>query len=544
MDSKLHSLVHWSKAQGAQIDSRLDLLWSIEAGVSAYYDPSPADVGKTLEFGIKIPTTMILKADDAQRYFEAKWPGFHSRLPPLAIFKAYLAYLLKDPCKTPYFDLLPTPEEIHSPITYNEQEMDLLEGTNLHKGTQWKLKVLRAQYDLFIEDTGSDITFDDYLWGHLIVSSRAFPLKIVDPTVDSSAVMLLPLVDLMNHEPMSKVTWGFDGHNFTVDVCKPITSADRVQVCNNYGPKGNEELLLAYGFVLPGNPFDCLQLSLNEASLRPLIGDANLSDWQISKLPKLADYTYSVVSNVYADAKAHEETDMDDGFVVFMCNRDHPIPAGLLELFTLISRNQDDLGPTLKARLNGIVKLRQSLDARFKDNLDVMPKDTGCDSVNYSNCRIYREGQLDVYNRAKRALKQEEKSLLKTYRKQLVTIKDIRKDEEFEPFLEVFGLQGELNKFQMELAVHLWLFKEVNDAQTPWINEEWAKVKESSFEQDPFLVDLYNQAIGPLDTSSFPGDHWDLDSFLRTDLLYRCNSYEKGTALEPIVIEPTVLKEN
>ncbi|VEU21161.1 DEKNAAC102070 [Brettanomyces naardenensis] len=564
---KLSNLITWCKDHGAIIDPRLSFEYSLEKGISTLYKPD-SDLDRhnqdTLSFSISIPRELILVSSDARSFFDHLVPGFHSDLTSAALFKAFLGYKLSqnEAEQNPYFQILPRANEIRSPLGYNDEELALLKGTNLYRGTQVKLSQLQSEYKILTEElsrSDSDmhiIDFDHFLWGHLILSSRSFPYKLVDKDADPSSVMMVPLIDLMNHEPMGRVTWGYEeSTGFTVQVDEGGKSGStEIEICNNYGPKGNEELLVGYGFVIPDNQFDCLQLSLSEGSLRGMIGDAKLADWGISHLPRLEDYTYSVVSE---DADVGDNDSSRDPFIVFMCNRDHPIPDGLLELFALISRNPEDESVTLKGELNGINKLRASLDSRFKDKLDKMPAMTeGVSQLNYENCRIYREGQLKVYNLVKKTLKEREKELLKKNRKRLISIKDIlKKDrEQFEPFLKLYQLEdGDgLNKFQMELLVHIWLMKVVNYESedsvlsTGWIKDEFRRLKEEEVkvEHDPFLVDLYKQAIVPLldneDLRSLAeGHNWDVESFLLVDLVYQRNSYEKGSKLEPILIVPS-----
>ncbi|QPG74119.1 hypothetical protein FOA43_001441 [Brettanomyces nanus] len=570
LQSKLNELVGWCKNQGAKIDSRLKFEYSVEKGIYTVYRPSQDESDESPNFVVEIPRKMLIVPQTARDFFESMVLGFHSELSSTVLLKGYLAYKLTSPedLKNPYFRLLPKLREIRSPLTYSEAELQLLENTNLYRGTQVRMDQLKTEYQLLMKDIGDNvdrIKFDDFLWGHLILSSRSFPFKIVDENADPRSVMMMPLVDLMNHEPMGRVAWSFTGSHFKVDVevsnieMKLANGDGEIEICNNYGPKGNEELLMGYGFVIPDNSFDYLQLSLGRESILKLTEGVDLKQWGVSKLPRLDDYTYSVVTNVYEDPATLERLglpDRDDEFVVFMCNKDHSIPEGLLELFGVICRNSEDELPTLKSQLNGINKLRESLDTRFKNKLDVMPSKTPEMSLlNFGNCKYYRNGQLKVYNLMKKVLKEKEKQLLKTNRKNLITIKDVvRKDsEEFGAFIQLYQLPVEnLNKFEMELFVHLWLFKTVNyhysssDSSALPIKilvEDFKRLQkgENHVQKDPFLVDLYEQAITPLRRNKdlndlIVGDYWDLESFLLVDIVYRRHSYEKGSVLEPVLI--------
>jgi hypothetical protein len=67
--------------------------------------------------------------------------------------------------------------------------------------------------------------------------------------------VLFPLVDLANHSSTALVTWFSNAQNDPNDL-SIINESDipqHTQIFNNYAPKGNTELLLGYGFCLPGN---------------------------------------------------------------------------------------------------------------------------------------------------------------------------------------------------------------------------------------------------------------------------------------------------
>jgi hypothetical protein len=72
--------------------------------------------------------------------------------------------------------------------------------------------------------------------------------------------VLLPLLDILNHKPLAKVEWqprtGFVG----LQVLEDYLPGE--EVFNNYGPRDNESLLLSYGFIIPGNPFDHVLLAI------------------------------------------------------------------------------------------------------------------------------------------------------------------------------------------------------------------------------------------------------------------------------------------
>ena len=71
--------------------------------------------------------------------------------------------------------------------------------------------------------------------------------------------MLLPLFDLLNHNPATRIAWLADGARVSF-VSEEWVGAGS-EVFNNYGARPNEELLFSHGFALPGNQADATTLT-------------------------------------------------------------------------------------------------------------------------------------------------------------------------------------------------------------------------------------------------------------------------------------------
>lgn len=80
------------------------------------------------------------------------------------------------------------------------------------------------------------------------------------PAADLDFPVLFPVLDAPNHHHDAHVDWEFAPGRFSV------LTHDRVEagaeVFNNYGGKGNAELLLGYGFCVPENPHDGVLITL------------------------------------------------------------------------------------------------------------------------------------------------------------------------------------------------------------------------------------------------------------------------------------------
>ena len=96
------------------------------------------------------------------------------------------------------------------------------------------------------------------------------------PAEDLDFPVLFPGLDAANHNHDAKVDWAFDPGRFGIATAGDERIEAGSEVFNNYGPKGNGELLLGYGFCSPNNPHDTVALALKtpvdglQAGLRSL----------------------------------------------------------------------------------------------------------------------------------------------------------------------------------------------------------------------------------------------------------------------------------
>ncbi|KAL2752418.1 hypothetical protein ACRALDRAFT_2044239 [Sodiomyces alcalophilus JCM 7366] len=182
----------------------------------------------------------------------------------------------------PYIRTLPQPDNLSEwalPPFWTSDDIDLLDGTNAHVSLHEIKARLRREHkhaSAALQATSFAGRSRDYSrllyhWAYTIFTTRSFrPSRVVPnpealPLPSGVAVddfhVLMPLFDVGNHSPTAEVDWhtgaaGKEGpHSGPVTVLSTRTPyAAGEQVFNNYGPKTNAELLLAYGFVIPESP--------------------------------------------------------------------------------------------------------------------------------------------------------------------------------------------------------------------------------------------------------------------------------------------------
>lgn len=169
---------------------------------------------------------------------------------------------------------------------------------HLEKEVNLALENLKLDHHPF---GGQSIDASSLGWAMSAVSSRAFRLhheKIHDGT-QVDAAMMLPLIDMCNHSfnPNVQIVQQQDAKN--PDVLVKVVAERQIKqndpLLLNYGCLSNDYFLLDYGFVMPSNPYDCIELTydgalLDAASMACGVMSANFSSpapWQQEILSQL-----------------------------------------------------------------------------------------------------------------------------------------------------------------------------------------------------------------------------------------------------------------
>lgn len=208
---------------------------------------------------VSCPENLIIGPKNARKLY----PEMDSAVKPQSYVKLSFLHefrLGSKSCRSRYISLLPQSAEETIPIFYNKQAHRLIQGTNL--GSEFAEKITNWKKE-FAQCGGADkgFTEEEYIWASTIFTSRSFPASLIYPDEDKLLSMLIPFVDFLNHKPYTLINWdAHDGKNFRLVAGETV--AEGQEAFNNYGAKGNEELLLGYGFCIKNNPFDTVPLKL------------------------------------------------------------------------------------------------------------------------------------------------------------------------------------------------------------------------------------------------------------------------------------------
>ncbi|KAI9020709.1 hypothetical protein CLU79DRAFT_213223 [Phycomyces nitens] len=243
-NSSMDRYLDWIACHGgtyAKLDFRRDQ--ETNGTVHATQTVYPNDTFATVPFKITITEKVARKAfPDLQDV---------SCRNVMALFVAHQTLLGDQSFYAPYLDILP--RQISTPFFWDDEDLGYLDQTNLATAVRERRQNIFNDYEALLPRLGelrTKITWELFLWAYTVLTSRAFPYTLIDPTHTEPSEVLFPLVDALNHKPNTKITWVRSGDDQTGSlsfVSGQVFGAGE-EMFNNYGPKSNEELLLGYGF--------------------------------------------------------------------------------------------------------------------------------------------------------------------------------------------------------------------------------------------------------------------------------------------------------
>lgn len=203
-------------------------------------------------------------------------------LPDTVQLVLYLIHSLHEPSSPHHDYLLSCPRTFCDTLWWSEEDLALLQGTNLLAKTSRERQRLQRRFRKYVEPLTklrpelfppSVFSLQSMRWARSIWSSRAFAGFVAGrgqvsggsvSAVGSTTGALLPLVDAHNHlRGDSMVEWwlGPAGTALELRLAGDIRAGQ--ELCINYGPMTNEDWLLGYGFCPPDNDVrDALEFSI------------------------------------------------------------------------------------------------------------------------------------------------------------------------------------------------------------------------------------------------------------------------------------------
>eukprot|EP00903_Cladosiphon_okamuranus_P014462 g13418.t1 len=180
----------------------------------------------------------------------------------------------KDSFWSSYIGVLPTVEDVYPTYLWAEEDLTLLEGSPVIAATESMRRKLEAEYATVESDLLEKFpkilpkevhTYAEFQWAFSMLFSRAIRLGGLST---GEAVALVPYADLFNHNPFANSYIDARQQGFFTKTDEVVVYADRSykkmeQVYISYGPKGNSDLLLLYGFSLDRNPYNSVDVTIS-----------------------------------------------------------------------------------------------------------------------------------------------------------------------------------------------------------------------------------------------------------------------------------------
>ncbi|XP_035679503.1 SET domain-containing protein 4-like [Branchiostoma floridae] len=236
------------------------------------------------ELMLVIPQRLLITMDAIMDSYIAPYiERADPRLTPtqaLAVFLMCEKYRREKSFWRPYIDILP--EEYSCPTFFTEDDFRLLPNSlrgkakakkyECHKEYKELAPFFKMLADLF-PDQEDAFNFKDFKWAWSAIKTRALDVPIgrescrhLRDAEDTPTPTMFPLVDSINHAAQAKIRHRYNEKSRCLESRTETVYRRHAEVMNSYGRADNDNLLLEFGFVVPGNPEDTVTFHLGKVS--------------------------------------------------------------------------------------------------------------------------------------------------------------------------------------------------------------------------------------------------------------------------------------
>lgn len=331
----------------------------------------------------------------------------------------------------PYIDVLPTIQDVDDLQFETDADVAWIRGTNLEAAFASQRRKWKDQFEEannFLASLGWEnarngkYNYRVYRWASNIFGSRSFTSQVMDDTPPADKArplgrrdpdyellsrlfsdrfaVLLPLLDILNHRPAALVEWQAEINYVGLQIEQSYSSGQ--EVCNNYGPRDNEGLLMSYGFVLEDNPFEHVLISINAHPGTPL---------EIARAWPMDDrsndnyncYIFDISHPIVKEAKYLERAlfsyDLLDSISV-MCSNDREFQAMSMKQQTLMSTSLptgfDDFRNVLATLAQIMLDCRARAERMQATDPSRADPPVQVQNQKQKNAQIYRQKQASI----------------------------------------------------------------------------------------------------------------------------------------------------
>lgn len=201
----------------------------------------------------------------------------------LSVFLVWERFLGKESFWFYYLQSLP--RNFTTPFFCDEKELSCLPNTVQNFVSIQKKLVFETYYDIIssmkyihsqhgaTDQQNKFMSFfstDMYVWAWFVVNTRSIFIDVchTSPPIinlkDKNCMALAPYLDILNHSDKAHIKVGLSADGKSLDITTLVPYQKYSQVFINYGPHNNLKLFLEYGFVIPLNNNDSVELSFND----------------------------------------------------------------------------------------------------------------------------------------------------------------------------------------------------------------------------------------------------------------------------------------
>lgn len=172
----------------------------------------------------------------------------------------------------PYIDILPS--SFTTPAYFSSRELSLLPISVRTKASD-KIKQLKESFEVVAQFSKGNwksfnhvLSFEDFKWAWYVVNTRSvfFLSKHSEYICDKETnnIALVPFLDFFNHSPTANIKASYNKATCCYEIVTYDDYTPYNQVFLSYGCHGNQNLFIEYGFCVPENPHDAIEVSLDD----------------------------------------------------------------------------------------------------------------------------------------------------------------------------------------------------------------------------------------------------------------------------------------
>ncbi|KAG6546684.1 hypothetical protein Mapa_011873 [Marchantia paleacea] len=247
----------WLKERG-QRDAYLSTTVGISTHGRALFATRPIQAGERV---LRVSRDLLITPDKLPKEVTKLLPQDVSEWARLALFLLAEQHKGQESTWSPYISCLPPLGAIHSTVFWKKEELELVRHSSLHRETVQRKAIIGAEFAAVqpalqrcTHIFGERIAQTDFKHAYATVCSRAWGIEALQ------TLALVPFVDFFNHESYCQALLSYDEEQGYAEVIADRDYAVGSQVVLSYGRLPNSILALDFGFTLPENPHDQVEV--------------------------------------------------------------------------------------------------------------------------------------------------------------------------------------------------------------------------------------------------------------------------------------------